>query len=120
MGLGKNIRKARKAAGLTQEELAQAAGIAKISVGQYERGQREPRLEQLLKISKALNVSIYALILPDDPGDPTASLYVEPPQQIAELLELMNEAGQLEALKRVEELAQLDKYKRGWPNDGLD
>ena len=112
MGTGDNIRAARKRAHMTQAQLAEAAGIAPISVGNYERGIREPRLEQLLKIAKALDVSIYALILPYDLEDPAAALYVSVPEQLAELMEQLNEAGELEVLKRAEEVVQLPKYRK--------
>ena len=35
---GKNIKNARKKAGLTQKELAEASGVAKVTIQQYETG----------------------------------------------------------------------------------
>ena len=62
MSVGEKIRTARKKAGLTQEELARAAGVATITIRQYELGKRQPRLEQLELIANALKVPISKLV----------------------------------------------------------
>lgn len=59
---GKNIREARKKAGLTQKELADASGVAKITIQQYEAGKRQPRLEQLMKIAEAMKIRVDVLM----------------------------------------------------------
>ena len=56
MTTGENIKKYRKKAHLTQKELAAKCGLAAITIQQYERGAREPHLETVIKISKALGV----------------------------------------------------------------
>ena len=48
------IKKRRKAAGLTQKQLAKAVGKAEISIRQYERGRRKPSLATWIDINKAL------------------------------------------------------------------
>lgn len=58
MGYGESIRTARKAAGLTQAQLAEKCNMATITIQQYERGKREPRSDALFKIAKALNISV--------------------------------------------------------------
>lgn len=62
MAIGDNIRKFRKEKGYTQKQLAEKAGIATITLQQYELGKREPKLEQLLKISTALQIDINFLL----------------------------------------------------------
>lgn len=57
MTVGERIQKARKQAGMKQSDLAEKLGIATITIGQYERDKRQPRLEQLEAIAKALGVS---------------------------------------------------------------
>ena len=57
MDLGKRIKSIRKDRKLTQKELADKAGIATITLQQYERGVREPKLEQMQKLASALGVS---------------------------------------------------------------
>lgn len=74
MEIGSIIRQQRKAAGLTQEALAQKVGCATITIRQYESGKREPSISTLHDIATALNVGIFDL-LPDDPNqDPDEGL----------------------------------------------
>ena len=56
--IGGMIRRCRKEKGLTQEQLAQAAGISTMSVRRYESGERVVTDEVLKKISVALDVEI--------------------------------------------------------------
>lgn len=63
---GDRIRDARKAAGLTQEQLAQKCGIATITIRQYESGKRQPRLAQFRDIAAATKTPIQKLLaMPD-------------------------------------------------------
>ncbi len=52
--LGKRIATMRKAAGMTQAELAKAAGIGRVTQVRIERGEQSPRYETLMMIAKAL------------------------------------------------------------------
>ncbi len=63
--LGNLIYEARKKAHLTQEELEEISGIPSRQLSRYENGSAEPRAIVLLKIAKALNVSVDELV----PGD---------------------------------------------------
>lgn len=54
---GKHLRQLREASGLTQEELANKAGMHFTYVGQIERGVRNPSLVNLHKLAKALNIT---------------------------------------------------------------
>lgn len=65
MNYGPNIRAARKAAGLTQEQLAEKCGMATITIRQYELGKREPRMAQLDTIAAALNTNVLSLMVSD-------------------------------------------------------
>ena len=49
--LGSHVRRARKAAGMTQYELAERLGISTSFLGHIERGSRKASLETLVKIS---------------------------------------------------------------------
>lgn len=55
--IGEMIRKRRKYAGITQQDLADAAGISVMSVQRYETGERTPNVEVIRKIVKALKAS---------------------------------------------------------------
>lgn len=59
---GKNIRRLRKAAQLTQEELAAEVGVDMRYLGGIERGQENPSLAVVARIAKALRVSASALL----------------------------------------------------------
>lgn len=54
---GKHLRKLRLDRGLTQEQLADKAGMHFTYIGQIERGIRNPSLVNLQKLSKALGVN---------------------------------------------------------------
>lgn len=63
MNVGERIKIIRKAAGLTQKELADMSGnVATVSIQQYERGVRRPRLDQIQAIADALEVPINLLL----------------------------------------------------------
>jgi len=59
---GKHLRKLREAKNLTQEELADIAGMHFTYIGQIERGLRNPSLVNLHKLAKALRVSAGQLL----------------------------------------------------------
>lgn len=58
---GKQIKDARKKAKLTQEKLAQKAGISVFTLQKYESDDRNPKIESLQKIANALGISITQL-----------------------------------------------------------
>ncbi|MEZ2141998.1 helix-turn-helix transcriptional regulator [Bradyrhizobium sp. DN5] len=55
--LGKIISGLRHSAGLSQEELADRAGIHRTYVSQIERGLKSPTIVMLLRLSKALETT---------------------------------------------------------------
>lgn len=62
MDIGKRIKTARRAARLTQAQLALKTGAATGTIQQYELSKRQPRLEQLQAIADALGVDINWLV----------------------------------------------------------
>jgi transcriptional regulator with XRE-family HTH domain len=56
MALGRAIRQLRRAAGISQEGLAERCGLHRTYVGGIERGERNVSFRNLLKIAKALDV----------------------------------------------------------------
>ena len=56
--LGKRIREIRKTRGLSQEKLAERAGISAQYVRNIERGVENPTLDLLLRLAEALKVSL--------------------------------------------------------------
>lgn len=61
MTIGERIKAARERAGLTQVQLGEKVGVSGVAIMRYEKGTREPRYDQLKRISDALGISIYEL-----------------------------------------------------------
>jgi len=59
---GKNVRFYRLALGISQEELAHEADSNRTYISDLERGTRNPSLEVIERIAKALNVSMGDLL----------------------------------------------------------
>lgn len=57
MTTGERIREIRKSMGLTQKQLGNKVGIAEQTIGQYERGTLNPKIETLVRIAAALDVN---------------------------------------------------------------
>jgi len=55
--VGDDIRKARVAAGLTQERLAAAAKVSREHLSEIERGRKSPKLDTLIRLCRALSIS---------------------------------------------------------------
>lgn len=62
MTTGDNIKEYRKSKNITQQELSDKTGISISAINKYENNKREPKTEMLIKIAKALDVSLSALI----------------------------------------------------------
>jgi len=60
--LAKNIKIERIKENITQQELANRAGLSRDTISQIERGIANPTLETIISIAKALNVDLNKLI----------------------------------------------------------
>lgn len=74
--IGARIRELRVSAGLTQEALAQAAGIGRVTLVRIENGEQSPRYETLVSLARALGRPMGELVggeeaaaTPRIPGD---------------------------------------------------
>lgn len=80
MTTGERIRSARKFANITQQELADRLGIPYQSIGQWERDKRNPKVETILRLAKALNVPMsYLMGDTNDPNDRSKPNWMELP-----------------------------------------
>lgn len=59
--IGQRLRNERVKLGLSQEKLAEMAGCHPTYIGQIERGEKNPTIESLEKISNALEISLSQL-----------------------------------------------------------
>lgn len=133
MTVGDRIKAARKKANLTQAQLAEKCGTATITIRQYEAGKREPKLEQLAKISYALGVPVGELLGLEDMGgglwgheadDSTVmklaqniKAHMAPKAKLNAAFDQLNNEGQGVAVQRVEELTEIPRYRKDAPDD---
>ena len=89
----------RKSRGMTQDELAKALKVARSTIGNYEKGLREPDFEMLEKLADYFNISM-AELLDDDQASRLLKYY-------SQLEPLINLASHLDSedLVRLEERA---------------
>lgn len=62
--IGKRIRELRTAAGLSQEALAERAGLHRNSIGNVERGERDIHITAVSQLAHALGVSLADFFAP--------------------------------------------------------
>lgn len=73
-GLLARLAHARKAANLTQAELAERAGLSRMTVQRLESGSLDPRLSTLQELARVLNMELHAVQAePAVPAEPAAS-----------------------------------------------
>jgi len=84
---GKRLRSLRRAKDLTQEQVAERAGLSLQSVGEIERGRGNPTLVNIERLSVALGEDLTALF---DLGD----VKLSKEQAEKELLELLGGASE--------------------------
>lgn len=119
MSTAKLIREGRVRLGLTEQQFADAVGVSRGAVQQWERGTTAPKRNNQAAVARKLGISVPQLMGIDDappsPGGTAfvsieqrprkvaepAAAYASPPspaQEAAELVQSMSPAGQIEAL----------------------
>ena len=130
------IRNARKAAGVTQEQLAEVLGLKRATLSKYETGVKEPSVSQLKTIAAALRIDFYVLAneignewfdagfeFAEEGSDIIDALvhekhknvgysFSEEEGQLITAISSLNPSGQPEAVKRVSELTEIPRYQR--------
>ena len=61
--LGQRVRRLRNSAGLSQDALARAAGIGRVTLVRLEKGEHTPRLKTLEAIARTLGVRVLDLLV---------------------------------------------------------
>ncbi len=95
---GERIARLRVAAGLTQEQLAEAMGVTQRVVTYWEREARSVRADQLAKLAGVLETSVDALLHGSGPATKKRI------PAVIEKLESLSKKRQAEILKKVESL----------------
>ena len=65
-GVGDRLRTARRSAGLTQKQLAEALGVESITVSRWERGVTTPSLPRLRRIAELTETTVSDLVRAPD------------------------------------------------------
>lgn len=79
MSIGANIRRYRKQASLTQEQLAKLVGVGRTSVTQWENDEQKPLMGNVQKLAAALGVLSSEIVAEDtEPSLPTNAIRAIP------------------------------------------
>lgn len=120
MTTGERIRKFRTEKKLSQSTLGSKLGISQQQIAQYELGTRTPKIDTLAKIANALDIDIDNLLDIETlhPMDYTEAIFSYEHiryDRIKTLYDKLNDLGKEEAIKRLDELTQIEKYKSSSP-----
>ncbi|WP_309893519.1 helix-turn-helix transcriptional regulator [Archangium sp.] len=87
-GLGEALRAARERQGLTQQQVAQAAGLSPVVYGRLERGLGSPSVRKLRELCTTLNTSADTLLAlgPPETTPPPVTPGQEPSREVRRIL----------------------------------
>ena len=68
MALGEKLTQARKAAGLTQADIAARLSVSRQAVSRWESGQSKPSTEKLLTLGNLYGISLDQLLSAEEPA----------------------------------------------------
>ena len=124
MDFPENLKELRTRRGLSQKALADSVNVSQTAIYHWEKGERKPKGDQIISLANALDVSIEELMgysthsIDKESVNNLASLFSfleEKTQNQGELSILrkyrkLNSIGKEEAIKRVSELTEIQKY----------
>lgn len=124
MTIGERIRAARVEHQMTQRELGEKCGIAEPTIRRYELGKLNPKLGTIQRIAAAMGIPTSSLLdissqvqLENDDGmaeQPTfeMDIYQKRAKRLLTHFSKLNDKGQVEAIKRLTEMARLPEYQK--------
>lgn len=68
MNIGERIKRIRKEKQMTQEAVAERAGVMAVSLSRWENGERDPKFGDVEKVAGALGVTMEELTREEKPG----------------------------------------------------
>jgi transcriptional regulator with XRE-family HTH domain len=89
-GVGARLRTARRAAGLTQKQLAEALSVEAITVSRWERGVTSPSLPRLRRIAELTETTVSDLVRAPDAVTAHAAELAALREELAETRELVD------------------------------
>ena len=122
MSFSTNLKNLRELSNLTQDELAQKAGLKKSTISMYERGERFPSEPILEALADIFNVDMNMLL-----GKQNGTTYYSDPESamlaneiksdssfynLVSDFRLLNPAGQRKATDYVQDLARITMYRK--------
>lgn len=121
MNFGEIMKKLREEKKISQRVLGEKLGVTQQTIAQYEKAVKPPKYETIEKIANALEVSPSVLQTQHSVVELFAGITKEFDQTLYENIEKqrllthyenLNKTGKKEAIKRVEELAEIPKYQK--------
>lgn len=122
MTTGQRIKSARKAAKMTQAQLAEKLGVPFQSISQWERDIRNPKSETIQRIAEAIGCDIWelngvvktiSLQKMNELQSGVDSLHYDVNLlTLKRLFQKLNASGQEVALERIKELTEIPRYQR--------
>ena len=100
-GVGGRLRTARRSAGLTQKQLAEALSVESITVSRWERGVTSPSLPRLRRIAEITETTVSDLVRAPDAVTAHAAELAALREELAETRELVDRVA-----RTLERLAQ--------------
>lgn len=73
-GLSERLIEKRRTSGLSQKQVAEMIGISQTMISQYERGERNPSLEVLVKLAVVYRCSIDYLLMGNEKASAEVSV----------------------------------------------
>ena len=126
MTLGERIKSARRECGMTQKDLADKTGMTYQQISQYERNERQPKVETLIRISNALNKSLESFVNYEEMFAANAiqkSHVVVPNEMLDDILDIMDvfvsvkKKARRRVVEYASEIALIDEYRKKNPED---
>jgi transcriptional regulator with XRE-family HTH domain len=96
---GTNLRRARKQADLSQEEVGFRSSLHRTEIGLLERGARVPRIDTLVKLAGALGIRIDCALLdgmswtPEERDRPSGTFKVSASNDVTDAPRYRGDAG---------------------------
>lgn len=85
LALGRTVKELRDARGLSQDHLAELAGLTGKFLGHIERGRANPTVDTLARLAAGLSVEIAALFTPIAGSRPAPRAYTITPAELAQM-----------------------------------
>ena len=74
--IGRALRAARKAEGLSQKALSDRIGLTQAQISRFENGKSDPRLSSLVEVARGLGVEV--MLVPTDAVPAAVTLGAQP------------------------------------------